>query len=159
MWHFISNAGLISGFWSSYHCKTFVCSYCHVLSYPCTSVSFIQVTIFLKIFTILDCVSLLLRIILIWCCEVRTALYVKSCIAYGWSCLVSRYIPRYTFSWLVKPMWLIISMYTFLLTPSNLDSNIGEHNINFGGLYRISSQSSWSDSGAICCHCGGSPSS
>lgn len=23
---------------------------------------------------------------------------------------ICRYIPRYTFSWLVKPMWLVISM-------------------------------------------------
>ncbi|KAF8390971.1 hypothetical protein HHK36_023271 [Tetracentron sinense] len=30
-----------------------------------------------------------------------------------------RYIPRYTFSWLVKPMWLIISMAADLtLVPS-----------------------------------------
>jgi hypothetical protein len=106
--HCVSDTTLFSGFWCSYHCKTFVCSNCHVLSYPYTSVSFSQISNFQNIFTILDCAAVLFTIF-------------RFLLMFNLNC-VSRYIPRYTFSWLVKPMWLVISMKNFLLTFSDLDS-------------------------------------
>jgi hypothetical protein len=60
--HCMSDTTLYSGFRCSYHCKTSVCSNCHVLSYPYTSVSFSQISNFQNIFTILDSVALLFTI-------------------------------------------------------------------------------------------------
>jgi hypothetical protein len=41
-----------------------------------------------------------------------------------------RYIPRYTFSWLVQPMWLVLSMYTLLFPSFNFKSYFCESNMN-----------------------------
>lgn len=41
-----------------------------------------------------------------------------------------RYIPRYTFSWLVQPMWLVLSMYNLLFSSFNLESYFCESNMN-----------------------------
>jgi hypothetical protein len=60
--HYMSDTTLYSGFRCSYHCKTSVCSNCHVLSYPYTSVSFSQISNFQNIFTILDCAAVLFTI-------------------------------------------------------------------------------------------------
>jgi hypothetical protein len=79
--HCVSDTTLFSGFWCSYHCKTFVCSNCHVLSYPYTSVSFSQISNFQNIFTIF---SLLTSDISILACPLKNVQHGYLCAVSGW---------------------------------------------------------------------------
>lgn len=120
----------ILGVWCSYHCKTIVCSNTDVLSYTSPSVS--SVHYFLECFDWKKFTSTLretAEINSFWFIylhvqkrvasfdecyfnlQCHTSIIYAICFSFLSLILVliSSYIPSYTFSWLVPPMWWIIS--------------------------------------------------
>ena len=104
----IKEARDVAGVWSAAHIKASQRSCCDGLSYSCT---------FVNISSILLNILKFLKVLNLCVNQSVTTLHRTSCCNKNSQNLPSevldvcfcRYIPKYTFSWLVTPMWLIIS--------------------------------------------------
>lgn len=114
-----------SGFWSTHYFKASWCSCCYGLPHSCTFVRVLLLGLhaasthlapkwllpnasnFFDVYTSL--LVMVLHLLLPFKCFASQSLiidWLMQCV----SCFC-RYIPKYTFSWLVKPMWLVISKF------------------------------------------------